>query len=181
MNPRLIIVNGLPASGKSTLAKHLSNSLQIPYFGKDDFKELIVDSTGLVDLETTRKFGKVSYEIQFLIARRCLSAGASLIIEGNFTLGNETKVFVEEMRESAFDTYEIQCFAKGDILVERFLTRDRHQAHTNLSDADYRAYAEGLRVEKLPQLGFQQYLEVDTSVPESIDYSAIEGFLGLGK
>ncbi len=181
MNQKLIIVNGLPASGKSTLAKRLSDSLQIPYFGKDDFKELLVDSTGLVDLETTRKFGKVSYELQFLVAKRCLSVRTSLIIEGNFTLGNATELFVQEMKSSSFDTYEIQCFAKGDILVERFLSRDRHQAHTNMSDAEYRAYAEGLRVEKLPQLGFSNYLEVDTSLPESIDYGALEGFLGLGK
>lgn len=179
--PRLVVINGLPASGKSTLAAWISAEHGLPLFGKDDFKELLVDSTGLVELEYTRKFGKVSYEILFLIAHRCLQKRVSLVLEGNFTLGNETLQFVHEMRESAFDVYEIQCFAKGDILVDRFLTRKRHQAHTNLSDSEYRAYAETLRSEKLPPLGFSEYLEVDTSIPETIKYVNITNFLGLGK
>lgn len=177
MKPKLIVINGLPASGKSTLAQYISETARLPIFAKDDFKELLADSTGFLEYEQTRKFGKVSYEILFLIARKCLAQKVSLIIEGNFTLGMETLEFVSNMKALPVDTYEIHCFAKGQILVDRFLSRKRHPVHRSLDSSAYKAYAETLRAEKLPPLGLMNYIEVDTSDPESIDYERITTFL----
>ena len=42
----LILISGMPASGKSTMAVHLSRELGIPMFSKDAIKERLYDSVG---------------------------------------------------------------------------------------------------------------------------------------
>ncbi|MCF8058644.1 MAG: ATP-binding protein [Bacteriovoracaceae bacterium] len=42
-NPKLIIVIGLPASGKTTLAKKLSEKFKVPLITKDQLKICLID------------------------------------------------------------------------------------------------------------------------------------------
>lgn len=181
--PKLILVNGLPASGKSTLSKRLSSDLSLPLFSKDDFKELIADTIGYTDHESTRMFGKASFAILFAVAMKCLEKGNSVIIEGNFTLGDETRAFLNYLEECEVETYEILCHADSQLLIERFRNRtqssQRHPVHHTLSDKEQgewitRTLSGSGKTELLTS---KNVLEVDTSDPRSIDYTAIETFL----
>ena len=40
----IIIVTGDLAAGKTTFGKKISNTLKIPFFSKDDIKEILFDS-----------------------------------------------------------------------------------------------------------------------------------------
>jgi len=42
--PLLIIVNGLPGTGKTTLAKRLAVDIQLPVFHRDGFSETLHDA-----------------------------------------------------------------------------------------------------------------------------------------
>src|SRR6187397_2538811 len=68
----------MPASGKSTLAAQLAAELGIPYFTKDDFKELLFDTGGYteasMDESTSERFG----------AQGIIGAGVSVVLEANF-------------------------------------------------------------------------------------------------
>nr|BFE75939.1 hypothetical protein GCM10020092_092400 [Actinoplanes digitatis] len=44
MVDRLVLVNGLPASGKTTLASQLAVQLSVPLVSKDSIKELLADA-----------------------------------------------------------------------------------------------------------------------------------------
>ena len=126
---------------------------------------MLADKTGLLDQENTRKLGRASYSILFLIAQRCLERGGSLIIEGNFTLGTETLEFVSYLKTQKFAVVEILCHAPGQVLFDRFMKRKRHPVHHALDDKAHAEYAETLRVGKIPSLAVDRLLEVDTTGP----------------
>ena len=52
--PRLLIVNGLPGSGKTTLSRELAPRLGLPLISKDDIKELLFDQLGWSDREHSK-------------------------------------------------------------------------------------------------------------------------------
>src|SRR3989442_1170409 len=47
--PKLVLVNGLPGTGKTTVARKISDHFHWPCFSKDVFKELIFDGLGWSD------------------------------------------------------------------------------------------------------------------------------------
>ena len=47
--PRLVVVSGLPASGKSTVARTLAGALGLPLLDKDVFLEALFASDGIGD------------------------------------------------------------------------------------------------------------------------------------
>lgn len=54
----LILVTGIPASGKSTMAAYLSEALSIPMLSKDRIKELLYDTVGFEGRAQKVKLGE---------------------------------------------------------------------------------------------------------------------------
>jgi predicted kinase len=87
--PALIIVSGLPATGKSTLAEKLAPELGWPLFAKDHFKELLYDSVDRDDCEPgiarheSTAIGRQSIALLLDLGRELLRNGAPCIIEAN--------------------------------------------------------------------------------------------------
>lgn len=79
-----ILVSGLPATGKSTMAAYLSKQLGIPVFSKDAIKERLFDTLGFSSREEKVRLGVAAMEILYDCARTCLSCGQSVILENNF-------------------------------------------------------------------------------------------------
>ena len=52
-----ILVSGLPATGKSTMAAYLSKQLGIPVFSKDAIKERLFDTLGFSSREEKVRLG----------------------------------------------------------------------------------------------------------------------------
>ena len=66
MNRRaVILVNGVPASGKSTLARMISTRRQFPLLTLDRVKEPFFEHLGAGDREYNRKLGRASYRAIF--------------------------------------------------------------------------------------------------------------------
>ena len=53
----LVVVTGIPATGKSTFARDLSSRLGLPLISKDDIKEAMADSLGGGDRELSKRCG----------------------------------------------------------------------------------------------------------------------------
>jgi predicted kinase len=179
---KLIIINGLPASGKSTLANRLSRGLDVPVFAKDDFKELIADTVGYTDHESTQNFGKASFSILFSVARKCLEKGMPVIIEGNFSLGEETKSFLSYIEKGNIDVREVLCYASPELLTQRFRERTkhslRHPVHHTLGENELNAWIErSLGRDGKADALTSKVLEVDTTELTDEQYQSVLSFL----
>lgn len=127
-----ILVGGMPASGKSHLARRLSRSLGLPMFSKDDMKELLFDSVGFRNRAEKVALGVGAMDILYYAASQVMSAGGSVILENNFESSSVPglKVLLER-----YGCQPITLLLTGDyeVIYRRFLERDqspqRHRGH----------------------------------------------------
>lgn len=81
---RLLIVTGLPATGKTTLARMLARRWSAPLLAKDVIKEPLLDLLGAADAAASRRLSDASFATVFALMRELVAAGVSAVLEGNF-------------------------------------------------------------------------------------------------
>ena len=131
--PILIIVTGIEASGKSYIAKYLSDKLNLPFFSKDTIKEKLFDTIGYKDRAWSQTLGKGSLAILFQTAEELLRQQQSVIIESNFQ-PNLAKIDIKNLiKNIPVKIFQIICFADGQEIYRRFKERvqlnNRHPGH----------------------------------------------------
>lgn len=135
--PAFVIVCGLPATGKSTLAAKLAVELGWPVFAKDHFKELLYDSVDRDDVDFTRGastvIGQQSIALLFDIANELLRNGVSCIVEANFLpwlapAGLAPLLAISRGRQ-------VHCTIPDKLVLERYRERanagERHPVHVD--------------------------------------------------
>jgi predicted kinase len=129
--PRLIVVTGSPASGKTTIAKTLSESFQIPLITKDALKEDIYDTLEVAALTDSEDLDNPARKLMQTLAREFLSKGVSLILESNFKR-SEAMERMEELFALSRPVL-VQCMVPEDEAVDRYVERseegERHPVH----------------------------------------------------
>lgn len=90
--PLLVVVTGMPSSGKTTIAESLAERLRLPLIAKDDLKESLFESLGAGDVAWSSRLGSAAYNLIFELASRILAAHVSMIVEANF--------FVDQQQDS---------------------------------------------------------------------------------
>jgi predicted kinase len=123
--PLLIVVTGMPSSGKTTVAEGLAVRLRLPLIAKDTIKESLFDTLGADDVDASARLGRAAYPLMFALARANLESGASTIVEANF--------FRDQAREfrslPEHRIVQVLCQAPLGILLERYAGRLRHRGH----------------------------------------------------
>jgi predicted kinase/predicted nucleotidyltransferase len=123
----LVIVTGMPASGKTTIARSLSRRLGLPLIAKDEIKERLYDALGTGNAEWSGRLGTAAYGLIFDVARELLEVGASLIVEANFFRGSEARFRALPRHR----VVQIHCDAPLDVVVDRYARRSRHPGHND--------------------------------------------------
>ena len=171
----MLIVNGLPGTGKTTLAKRLAADTALPVFSRDGIYETLYDALECDSQGLPPLLGSAAYALLYSVAGSVLAAGQPAIIEGFFGRPALRTAELLHMRQMCdFSPFQIMCKADGRILLERFLARagtaGRHSSH---QDMRWIAQNEELiLVGHLPPLALGgQIVEIDTTTPHSFDYT----------
>ena len=80
MKPCLILVTGLPASGKSGFSSYAGDKLGLPVLEKDHYKEILFDDIGFKSREEKVKLGTAAMNIMYDQAGRLLKMGSDGIL-----------------------------------------------------------------------------------------------------
>jgi predicted kinase len=74
--PVLVVVGGLPATGKSTIAEHLARLVQAPYLRVDRIEQALVAHSSL-----EHPVGVAGYAVAYTLAGEQLTLGLDVIVE----------------------------------------------------------------------------------------------------
>lgn len=128
----IVILAGIPASGKTTFSKHLSKELGIPVISKDFIKEFLYDGLGFHSREEKVKLGIVSKDIMYGMAEECMKLGLTVILENNFETYSKPKL-IELIQTYGYKPLTIRFEGDLTAIYERFLKRElsdeRHLGH----------------------------------------------------
>ncbi|MGH2542637.1 MAG: AAA family ATPase [Ardenticatenaceae bacterium] len=174
--PVVILVTGIPGTGKTTLGRHLARRFNLPYLHKDGFKETLYDAVGSVDYELSRKLGYGSMMLLYHVAEALLATGQSFVVEANFDPRLATREWLDVKQQYDFEPLQIQCVTQGEELLRRFITRassgERHPSHPDHTyyESNQAALLAG-RTENLAIGG--QVVELDTTDFGRIAYASL--------
>ena len=181
----IIIIAGMPASGKSTVAAKISKAFGYPIIEKDAIKEELFDTIGFTNYAEKRRHDVAATAVLLRVTDSLLQGGSSFICVNNFRPEVQTQL------QEILDRNKCQCvtvFFGGDAdeFYKRYVERDqKHLRHLGHVLQDHYPPREGDSLdytmtrqefaEKFEQLGMADFqiegprIEVDATHPETID------------
>jgi predicted kinase len=167
---RAVLVNGVPATGKSSIARALGARLAVPVLSLDAIKEALYDELGDADgdREFGRALGRASMQAIWSIVAD-LPPGSAVVIETWFRMPPHDHI-LRGIERAGIDRWaEVWCHASADVLVERYTSRTRHPGHPPASYAAELAQLAGIA----RPIAVGEVLSVDTSDLAALDIDAI--------
>jgi thymidylate kinase len=161
---KLIVMSGLPGSGKTSLGRMLAELLDFEYIDKDDILESLLSQHKNFSSELRQRLSRESD----LIFREQATRGQNAVLTSFWRApnGKTTSGTPSDWLPSVSDNIiEILCHCDLEVALDRFLNRKRHPGHMDrLRDrSSLQNQFENL-LANWP-LGFGRLIEIDTSSP----------------
>lgn len=127
-----ILVTGIPAAGKSTMAAFLAEYFGLPVISKDKIKELMYDDIGFRCREEKVKLGISSMNIMYYMATQLMKNNQPFILENNFEKISREPL-IEILERYSYTAITVTLTGNYSKIYERFVERnnspDRHRGH----------------------------------------------------
>lgn len=127
-----ILIAGLPASGKTTFAAHLSEQMALPMISKDRIKEILYDTLGFGGRAEKVSLSIAASELLYYYADSLMRSGGSFILENNFE--NVQKPGLQRLFAGySYRTVTVRFGGDVQVIYQRYLARntspERHGGH----------------------------------------------------
>lgn len=163
---RLVMVNGVPASGKSSVAGALANRTGWPILALDTIKNPFLELIENVDRPFNRVLGRASYKSIFSIIRDA-APGSTFIVDAWFGF-QPVDVLQEHLAMAGIaDVAELWCHAPPHVVGERYRSRLKDRLPGHPGEAYVPELIELCR--KAQPTGLKSVLDVDTTMPVDFD------------
>ena len=136
--PALVLVSGLPGTGKSTLSRKLADTAHFEVLRSDVVrKQMFADaattdnSAAMYSVDNTQRV----YDECWTRARRRLLAGGRIIVDATFQQDANRQSFLQLAIDCGVRAIWLECTAPADIIQQRLAAR-----HGDASDADWSVY-----------------------------------------
>ena len=129
---KLVVVDGISGTGKTTVARRLSKELNCAVFSKDLYKERVFDQLGKKpSLRQWARINKQSWQVLYDKISESLDTDATLIVDGDFKHEQIAKISAVIRDDTTI--IELYCFARNLIPLKRYIRRskseERHTGH----------------------------------------------------
>jgi predicted kinase len=169
--PRLIlVVSGLPASGKSTVGRGVADLLALPFLDKDDILESLFEAEGVGDAAWRARLSRRADE---LFAQRAAVLESGVLVSwwrhpaGRTDTGTPTDWIPRE----GVRVVELHCACPAPVAAARFAARTRHRGHLDHARNEVSLRAEFEQLAALGPLGIGPVIQVPTD--GAIDFAGV--------
>ena len=159
---RLILVNGVPASGKSTVARAIAEAGGWPLLTLDTIKEAFFAHLGTGDRDYNRLLGKASYQAMFALAAD-FPQTMTVVMDAWFGFQPLEVLTGHLARAGIGDVAQVWCHAPPEEIGRRYLQRVGQRSAGHLGP-DYVPELIALAGIAKPLGGFATF-ESDTTAP----------------
>lgn len=164
----IIVVFGLPGSGKSYFAKHLAERLNARHIKSDEVRAEM-EKMGTYDPETK----EAVYQAMIQKMKSLYKPGQPVILDATFYKAHIREKVKASAKELGADLHFIRITANENVIRQR-VSRDRED-----SEADFQAY---LKVKKAFEPISESHLELDSSEGDiQAMLQEAERYLGIKK
>lgn len=151
----LIIICGLPGSGKSSLARKLKAKLPAAYLNSDIVRKQIFKKPQYTPEEKKRVYDEIVNQAEKMLLKK-----KNVIVDATFYTRKYRQLMVSTARDAGSKYCIILCTLPEEMTKERLAKREK--SSRSVSDANYEIYLK-LR-ERFEQIE-GDYLEIDCSLP----------------
>lgn len=156
-----ILVTGIPAAGKSTMAEAMSERLKLPVISKDTMKELLFDNVGFQSRAEKVNLGFASMEVMYYVTGQLMKAGQPFILENNFEYSSEHGI-KNLLVKYRYPALTITLTGDYKVVYQRFLEResspDRHRGHV-VNDYYPEKEEDNLKTQKPKTISYENFVQ----------------------